>query len=211
MTGKAGGATLARRSGPVAGVVLAAGQSRRLGSNKLLFEIDGETLVHRAVARAVEAGLDPVLVVVGHDRERVEAAISGLPCRSVYNPRFAEDGRDGSLRAGLQALPDDAAGAMVILADMPRVESWMLAALADAFRSGSAPLVASRYAEVHAPPMVFDRSLFHELHALEGRRVVRAHLPAADVLAWPEKALRDLDVPADADALGVRGLEDSQL
>ncbi len=196
------------RSGAVAGVVLAAGLSRRLGRNKLLLEIDGEPLVRRTAGRALAAGLSPVLVVVGHERELVESALAGLDCRAVFNPRFAEEGRNGSLKAGIRALPEEAGAAMVILADMPRVESWMMRSLLDAFRGGSAPLVVSRYGDVYAPPMLYDRGLFEELLAMEGegcgKAVVKAHLDDADVLAWPEAALRDLDLPSDAEALGAR-------
>lgn len=196
------------RSGTVAGVVLAAGLSRRLGRNKLLLEIDGEPLVRRTVARAIAAGLSPVLVVVGHERERVEKALEGLACRIVFNPRYAEEGKNGSLKAGIRALGEEAAGAMVILADMPRVETWMMGSLLDAFRGGSAPLVVSRYGDVNAPPMLYDRGLFDELLAMEGegcgKAVVKAHLDEADVLAWPEEALRDVDVARDAEALGAR-------
>ncbi|MEN8375509.1 MAG: nucleotidyltransferase family protein [Gemmatimonadota bacterium] len=196
------------RTGPIAGVVLAAGLSRRLGTNKLLLEVDGVPLVRRAVESAIDAGLAPVLVVVGHERERVESALAGLDCRAVHNPRFAEDGKNGSMKVGVGAVPLDAAGAMVILADMPRVETSMMAALIDAFRTGGAPLVVSRYGDVNAPPMLYDRALFDELLAMQGegcgKRLVRAHLDEAQILSWPKEALRDLDVPADMDALGAR-------
>ena len=196
------------RDGRVAAIVLAAGLSRRLGRNKLLAEIDGEPLVRRAARRALEAGLDPVLVVVGHERERTEAALAGLDCRPVFNPRYEEDGRTGSLRTGIVAVPDDAAGAMVILADMPRVEAASMRELLSAFRAGREPLVVSRYGDVLAPPMLYDRGLFPELLAMQGegcgKRVVRAHLAEARVLDRPVVALRDLDVGEDARALGAR-------
>jgi molybdenum cofactor cytidylyltransferase len=196
------------RGGRVAGVVLAAGLSRRLGQNKLLAALGGEPLVRRTVRRALEAGLDPVLVVVGHERERVEAALEGLDCQTVFNPRYAEDGKNGSLKAGISAVPDDVAGTMVILADMPRVESGMMATLLERFRAGRAPLVVSRYGDVTAPPMLYDRSLFVELLSMQGegcgKRVVRAHMDRAELVDWPPEALRDLDVPEDAEALGAR-------
>lgn len=189
-------------AGRVAGLVLAAGLSRRLGSNKLLAELDGEPLVRRTTRRAIDAGLDPVLVVVGHERERTEGALDGLRCRTVFNPRYAADGKNGSLKAGISAVPDDAAAAMVILADMPRVETTMMEALVRRYRAGRARLVVSRYGEVTAPPMLYDRALFGELLEMQGegcgKRVVRSHLGEAEILDWPEAALRDLDVDADA-------------
>ena len=73
----------------VAAVVLAAGASTRMGRNKLLLEVDGETLVARAARIAAEAGLDPVLVVLGHEADRVAAALSGPPAGRSSNPEHA--------------------------------------------------------------------------------------------------------------------------
>jgi molybdenum cofactor cytidylyltransferase len=120
----------------VAGVVLAAGTSSRLGRNKLLVQLAGEALVRRAVRRAVEAGLEPVLVVVGHEAKRVAAEVSGLPCRQVENLVFAS-GQHTSVRAGIAAVPQAAAAAVVMLADMPLVTAEMLAALVERYREGA--------------------------------------------------------------------------
>jgi molybdenum cofactor cytidylyltransferase len=184
----------------VAGVVLAAGASTRMGRNKLLIEIGGETLLHRAVRHAVEAGLDPVLVVVGHEAERAIAELGDLPCSPVANPEYAR-GQNTSVRAGIGAVPADAAAAVIILADMPFVTAPMMAALVARHHATGAPLVVSEYDGVHAPPTLYSRPLFAELLAVEGERcgrhVVRQHCHEAAVVAWPAEALADVDVPAD--------------
>jgi molybdenum cofactor cytidylyltransferase len=186
----------------IAGVVLAAGLSSRMGRNKVLLELWGRTVVRRAVESAVEAGLSPVLVVVGHERERVEAELRNLPCTPVLNADYAS-GINTSLRAGIAAVPDDCAGAVMLLADMPLVTSRMLRALCDTFRAGKAPLVVSTYEGVLAPPMLYARPLFPELRELQGegcgKRVVKRHRAEAAELAWPVAALTDLDLPADVD------------
>ena len=87
----------ARSSNAAAGVVLAAGSSTRMGENKLLLPLGGETVVRRAVRTAVEAALDPIIVVLGHEPERVRAALAGLPCRTVVNPDHLE--RQGDIAA----------------------------------------------------------------------------------------------------------------
>jgi len=69
------------RSGPIAGVVLAAGLSSRMGRNKLLFDLGGRSVVHAVVEVALCAGLDPVLVVLGHEADAVRASVDGLACR----------------------------------------------------------------------------------------------------------------------------------
>jgi len=187
------------RTGPVAGILLAAGTSSRMGSNKMLFELDGESVLRGAARRALAGGLSPLFVVLGHQREKTEQELAGLPCEVVFNPEF-EEGITSSLRAGLSALPEVQA-AVVMLADMPYVTSEMIAAIVARYRRSQAPLVVSDYEGVHAPPMLYDRSLFEELMAMTetgcGKQVVKRHRHEAEVLAWPARALSDLDLPED--------------
>ena len=84
----------------VAGVVLAAGSSSRLGRNKLLLDLGGESVVRRAVRATLEAGLDPAIVVVGHEAEHVRKELAGLSCDVVFNPEHAR-GAGSSLRCGV--------------------------------------------------------------------------------------------------------------
>ncbi|HEU5041857.1 MAG TPA: nucleotidyltransferase family protein [Gemmatimonadales bacterium] len=182
----------------IAGVILAAGSSSRLGTNKLLVELDGEALVRRAARRALAAGLDPLIVVLGFEADRVEAALTGLPLVTVVNPRHAE-GMPTSLQAGLRAIPERCDAAVVLLPDMPLVTSEMLAELADRFRATGAPLVISLYGEVAAPPTLYARALFPALLAAGegGRQVVREHRARAAEVRRPAELLVDLDLPAD--------------
>ncbi|HEY7216628.1 MAG TPA: nucleotidyltransferase family protein [Thermoanaerobaculia bacterium] len=189
------------RSGPIAGILLAAGTSSRMGSNKLLFQVQGESLLRRVARRALAGGLHPLLVVLGHEAARTARELDGLACQTVVNPGY-EQGITSSLQAGLSALPAAARATVVMLADMPFVTSEMIAGLVARYRASEAPLVISDYAGVHAPPMLYDRALFGELQAMAegsgcGRQVVKAHRHEAGVLSWPAAALADLDVPED--------------
>ncbi len=188
------------RSGPVAGVVLAAGSSSRMGRNKLLFDLGGETVVRRAVRTAQRAGLDPVVVVLGHEADAVRAALASLPCQFVMNPRHAE-GMNSSVCAGIAALPPGVTAGVVLLADMPFVTAEMITTLVERYRTGDASLVLSEYDGVQAPPTLFDRSLFAELAGPDGKgcgkHMRRRHTDQATVVAWPAAALADLDVPED--------------
>lgn len=190
----------ADRPGPVAGILLAAGTSSRMGRNKLLLELEGEPLLRRAARRALEAGLSPLVAVLGHEAERARAELGGFPSRVVVNPDF-EAGITSSLHAGLAAVPDEASALVVMLADMPYVTPEMIAGLVERYRTGTAPLVISDYQGVNAPPMLYDRSLFGELAAMPGpgcgRQVVKRHRDEADVCTWPAAALADVDVPED--------------
>ncbi|HEV8631214.1 MAG TPA: nucleotidyltransferase family protein [Thermoanaerobaculia bacterium] len=190
----------AKRRGPVAGILLAAGTASRMGSNKLLLALDGETLLRRAARQALEGGLAPLVVVLGHQAERAAAALAGLDCQPVVNPDY-EQGIVTSLRRGLDALPASAPAAVVMLADMPFVTAPMIAALVARYLAGSAPLVISDYEGVNAPPMLYDRALFGELAAMDdgrcGKQVIKRHRHEAEALAWPTAALADVDEPAD--------------
>jgi molybdenum cofactor cytidylyltransferase len=182
-----------------AGLVLAAGSSSRMGHNKLLLAVQGETLVRRAVRAALAGGLDPVIVVLGHQAEQVRAELDGLPCETVLNPQHAEGVRT-SLQAGV-ARAGAAEALVVVLADMPFVTAAMIQAVVARHHQTRAPLVVSSYGDVDAPPILYHRSLFGELLSIpEGRcakQVVRRHRAEAAVVSWPEAALRDVDVAED--------------
>jgi molybdenum cofactor cytidylyltransferase len=188
------------RVGPIAGILLAAGTSSRMGSNKLFFELNGESVLRGAARRALAGGLSPLTVVLGHEPDEARAEIADLPCRWALNPRY-EQGINSSLKAGVAAVPSAARAAMVLLADMPFVSPAMIAAMIARYRASAAPLVVSDYEGVSAPPMLYDRSLFPELLAMTGegcgRQVVKEHRGEAEVLSWPAAALADLDVPGD--------------
>ena len=198
----------ADRSGPVAGILLAAGTSSRMGSNKLLFDLEGESVLRRAARRALAGGLSPLVVVLGHEPEKAWREVEDLPCRWAQNPLYAQ-GINSSLKAGVLAARGAKAGAaMVLLADMPFVTAEMIAAMIARYRETQAPLVISDYEGVNAPPMLYDQSLFVELLTMEGegcgRQVVKRHRHEAEILPWPAAALADLDVPADYERMVAR-------
>ena len=186
-------------------MVLAAGLSTRMGRNKLLLELGGEPVVARAVRCASDAGLDPVLIVLGHDADRVRAAIAHLPAATVTNPQPAH-GIHSSLRIGFEALagqPHEPGAAVVLLGDMPLVSPAMVRRLVERWRASRVhpPLVISVYGDVVAPPILYGASLFAELCSLGdegcGKRVVKRHRAAALEVHWPSWALADLDEPGD--------------
>jgi molybdenum cofactor cytidylyltransferase len=189
--------------GPIAGLVLAAGSSLRMGRNKLLLTLNGETIVRRA-ARQTIATLDPVVVVLGHEAEVVRGELAGLPCRTTVNPDHAQ-GFHTSLRAGLAALPPNVDAVVVVLADMPLVTPAMLAQLVERYRQSGAPLVVSQYGDTLAPPHLYSRRFFSDLAQSEASRkqVIRRYRADAVVLSWPATALSDLDVPADRERVEV--------
>lgn len=198
-----------RSDARVAGLVLAAGASARMGRDKLLLRLGGEALLRRAARIALEAGLAPVIAVLGPAAAAARAALAGLPCEPVVNPDPSR-GQGSSLAAGIAALPPDAAAVVVTLPDMPRVSAAMIAALVARWRETGAPLVLSEYAGTQAPPALYARPLLAELAGAAGasvgspgKAVAAAHRAAAAVLPWPAEALLDVDTPEDLAALGL--------
>ena len=184
----------------VAGVILAAGASRRMGRNKMLLELEGEPLVRRAARRALAAGLAPVVIVLGHEADRARAALADLPLAFALNPAFTGP-TSASLHRGLDQLGLDVDAAVVTLGDMVLVTADMLAELVTTTRASTAPLVVSRYGDVTAPPLLFRRSLFGELLAWTGegcgKAVVQAHRHDAVYVERSPELLADVDTPED--------------
>ena len=185
---------------PAAGVVLAAGASARMGTEKLLLELGGEPLLRRAVRVALEGGLAPVVVVLAPGAERARAALAGLPCSLTVNPDRSR-GQGSSLAAGLAALPAGAPAVVVLLGDMPRVTGAMVAAVVARWREGGAPLVLSDYGGTTAPPTLYAAPLLAELRAAAGeqpgKQVAARHRTRAARVEWLAAALADVDSPAD--------------
>lgn len=181
-----------------AALVLAAGRSSRMGTNKLVEDVAGEPMVRHAVRAALESRADPVVVVVGHENDRVSHALAGLDVAVVVNPHYA-DGLSTSLKAGLSALPDDADAAVVLLGDMPLVTSNDCDRLLGAL-GGESKLIAMATANgARGNPVAWSRTLFPELKATEGDAGGRALLSRyADHIAEVEigaAAELDADTP----------------
>jgi molybdenum cofactor cytidylyltransferase len=191
----------------IAAIVLAAGRSTRMGAvNKLIAEIGGKPLVRIAAEQALASRASPVIVVTGHERERVEAALNGLPVRVVHNPDYAE-GLGTSLKAGIAAVPDDADGAIVCLGDMPQVNAALIDKLIAAFDPARGALVVvPSIAGRRGNPVVWSRRFFHDLMAINGdigaRHLIGSYAEAvAEVLVEGDAALTDVDTPESLSAV----------
>ena len=153
----------------IAAVVLAAGKSTRMGGpNKLLAEIAGKPLVRITVENVLASKASPMIVVTGHQREQVEAALAGLDVKLVHNPDFAR-GLGTSLHAGIAAVPEAADGAVICLGDMPRVDAELIDRLIDAFDPARGALAVIPTIEgQRGNPVLWSRRFFADLMAIEG-------------------------------------------
>jgi molybdenum cofactor cytidylyltransferase len=199
----------------VAAIVLAAGRASRMGSNKLLAELDGVPIVRRTVTAALASRARPVVVVTGHEAAAVREALAGLDVAFAHNPAYAE-GMSTSLRAGLAAAgPVDAA--LVCLGDMPRLAARHLDAVIAAYR-GTEPrpeawpearaetIVVPTYDRKRGNPVLWPRRYFAEIAQLTGDVGARALVDryADHVLFLPiddPAILVDVDTPAALAAL----------
>lgn len=186
----------------MAGIVLAAGASTRLGRPKQLLDLGGKPVIAHVVERALAAGLCPVMVVTGGAAEAVANVLAAYPVQVVPNPHY-RDGQSTSLIAGLHALPDEQEidGVVVLLGDQPGVDPADIAALVTRRRVPSGPIppiVMTSYGGTRSHPVLFGQEVFHELAEITGdqggREVIRAH--AADValvVSTQEEPPLDLD------------------
>ncbi len=191
----------------VAAVVLAAGRSTRMGAiNKLIAEIGGKPLVRIAAEQALASHASPVIVVTGHERERVEAALAGLPVRFVNNPDYA-DGLGTSLKAGIAAVPAEADGVIVCLGDMPQVDSQLIDRLIAAFDpERGALVVVPTFDGRRGNPVVWSRRFFHDLMGITGdigaRHLIGSYAEAVvEVRVAGEAGLTDVDTPESLSAV----------
>ncbi|MSP82848.1 MAG: 4-diphosphocytidyl-2C-methyl-D-erythritol kinase [Alphaproteobacteria bacterium] len=185
----------------IAAVVLAAGQSRRMGAtNKLLAMVAGRPMVAHAVAAALASNARPVIVVTGHEASEVRAALAGQPVTFADNPDYAA-GLSTSLIRGLDAVPASCDGAVVCLGDMPRVSGALLDRLIAAFDplAGRAIAVATHRAK-RGNPVLLARRFFPEVRRIGGdvgaRHLIGEHEDlVVEVESDDAGVLLDIDTP----------------
>jgi molybdenum cofactor cytidylyltransferase len=151
------------------------------------------------VDNALAADLSEVILVLGHEAERIRAVLGDRlgAVSIVVNPDHAA-GQSTSLRAGLTAVSSESAAVLVLLGDQPRVGRDVIESLVAAFRETRAPIVMPTYGGVPANPVLFTRSLFPEILAVAGdqgaRELVRAHRAETHLVPFPDR-----DPPLDVD------------
>ena len=189
---------------PIAGIVLAAGQSIRFGEPKQLLDWRGQPFVRAVAKNALDAGLSPVVVVTGASAEQVVAALKGLDVKVVRNDEW-ESGQASSIKAGILSLiqpppgrVEEVGGAIFLLADQPQVTAPLVRALVEKHARGLYPIVAPMVMDRRANPVLFDRATFSDLLTLEGDVGGRAifHKHRVEYLPWhDDRLLLDVDTP----------------
>jgi molybdenum cofactor cytidylyltransferase len=199
---------------PVAGIILAAGESKRFGEPKQLLDWKGQPFVRVVAETALNSGLSPIIVVTGSNAEQVEAAIQDLDVTIARNQNWAS-GQGNSIRQGVNALNKirnrvldvqqnasnsrlGVGGAIFLLADQPQVTTTVLCALVETHAQGLHPIVAPLVMDQRANPVLFDRVTFPDLMNIEGDVGGRAifHRHRVEYLPWhDDRLLLDVDTP----------------
>lgn len=158
----------------IAGVILAAGQGRRLGQTKQLLAWGQTTILGRTIQQVQASQVDEIVVVTGHDAAAVSAIASAHRVRTVYNPTHATGELLSSLKTGIGTLAEPVAAAVVILADQPFIPPFVINQLITAFRQGAGQLLAPTFHGQRGNPVLIGRSLFPALLALPADAAPRA-------------------------------------
>jgi molybdenum cofactor cytidylyltransferase len=193
------------RAPRIAAVVLAAGLSSRMGSNKLLQEWRGKPLLRWVVEATLASQAEPVVVVTGHEAAKIEAALSGLDVTFVHNAQF-HDGLSTSLKTGLSAVPPAADGALVLLGDMPQINAGLIDRMIAAFSPADGRSVCvAMHQHKRGNPGLWARRFFAEIAGLAGDAGAKTLLDVHEELVCEIDAdsgvLRDIDTPEALAAL----------
>ncbi len=189
----------------IAAIILAAGRSTRFGDDrsttKLVAQFGGAALVHRVAEAALASHAFPVIVVTGLARDAIAAALKDCDVRLVDAPDYAA-GLSQSLRAGVAAVPADAGGAIVLLADMPLITPTLIDALIATFEAApNATAVVPTYAGRRGNPVLLARTLFATVAKLDGDRGAGKILAEIEGVVecpvWDESIFADVDTPDD--------------
>ncbi len=155
----------------VAGILLAAGASTRMGALKQLLPVAGVTLVERTLTAALESRLDRLVLVLGHRAPEIETALSGFipnPKLTIVHNRHYQEGISSSLVAGIEEIAHSHDHGMILLADMPFIDYHVINLLIEGYLKAQLPMGAIKVGKRAAHPVVFRRDLFFELKTLTG-------------------------------------------
>lgn len=185
-------------------IVLAAGESTRMGVPKQLLPYQGKSLIRHCVQNALGSRGFPVVVVVGANSELIKRELAGLPVYVANNPHW-EEGMASSIRCGLEmmlSVHTSIKGVVIMLCDQPFVNSTYINKLIDEFEEQQNPIVASYYGNSLGVPALFSRSLFKELSLLTGnegaKKLIQIYKSESEVLPVPfPEGIVDIDTPED--------------
>lgn len=143
-------------------IVLAAGLSTRFGRNKLLEKVDNHTMIERVVKSATSSKCDEVVVVLGHDAQKIKDVLKNFNCKFVFNEDY-EKGQSYSVKAGVSAVVGYAEAVMVLPGDVALITPESINMVIEEYKRCKSPIVVASYKGRSGHPILFDKSLFKEI------------------------------------------------
>lgn len=182
-------------------IVLAAGLSTRFGRNKLLEPIGPTPMIEHVVSESLKSKANQVIVVVGHDSDKIEQALKDYRCDIVFNKEFAK-GQSFSVKKGLSKVSKSADAVMVLPGDVALVDRGIIDAVIDEYARCYAPIVTAAYHGRSGHPILFDKNLLGELRNIDEqtkglKKVVSNHRSHVRLVETSERALLDVDEQDD--------------
>lgn len=190
----------------IAAILLAAGESKRMGRPKLLLPWGATTVLGQVIAVFGDAGIEDIVVVTGGARRQIESLVETFvgkyPVRTVYNPGFAQGEMLSSLQCGLKALRPGTRATLIALGDQPQVEESTVRLVVAEFERTGAPLVVPSYDRRRGHPWLVARPLWGAIHALEPPCTARDFLDRHSeqityVAAMSRSVIEDVDTRED--------------
>lgn len=188
----------------IGAIILAAGESRRMGIPKPLLIYREENFLNTIIKTASRNHLSPILVVTGSKAEEVEASIKTIGDVSVIRNFNWMEGQGSSISTGIQSVPENVDAVIIMLVDQPGVPGELLTLLENTYQTSKKPIVITRAGVLLTPPTLLDRVCFNDLSMLKGDEGARKLLKDFDYQECPwedEKSLADFDTPDDYHSL----------
>ena len=185
----------------ISAILLAAGESKRMGQAKMLLPWKKSTVLQTVIAAVQAAGVDDILVVTGGAREQVEALVRA-PARTIFNPEYARGEMLGSLQAGLAAQNAEARAALIVLGDQPQIEERGVRRIIEAYAQTGASIIVPSYRMRRGHPWLVARELWAEILQMRAPQTAREFLNRhQNEIHYVEldsaSILEDLDTPED--------------
>lgn len=182
-------------------IILAAGESKRMGEPKMLLPFKNKTIIETVIDRTLNAKVDEIMVVTGASDAEIRGIIKPLPVKVVFNPSYKK-GMLSSVQAGFKALPQDTEAVLILLGDQPSIQSAVLDAVIEEYYSSSKRLIVPVYAGERGHPLLIDvrfrKEIQHLDHDVGLRELLHKHPRDVHELKIEDASvLRDLDNKVD--------------